>query len=69
MYDIPETGFLRLPQVLSVIPLGKTVGGMESNRAVSETGQVLTAMHRLASGRHPGAYQAACRPKGQTTSG
>jgi predicted DNA-binding transcriptional regulator AlpA len=24
MYDIPETGFLRLPQVLSVIPLGKT---------------------------------------------
>ncbi len=24
MYDIPETGFLRLSQVLSVIPLGKT---------------------------------------------
>ena len=24
MNDIPETGFLRLPQVLSVIPLGKT---------------------------------------------
>lgn len=24
MYDIPETGFLRLPQVLSVIPVGKT---------------------------------------------
>lgn len=24
MSDIPETGFLRLPQVLSVIPLGKT---------------------------------------------
>jgi predicted DNA-binding transcriptional regulator AlpA len=24
MYVIPETGFLRLPQVLSVIPLGKT---------------------------------------------
>ena len=24
MYDIPETGFLRLPQVLIVIPLGKT---------------------------------------------
>ena len=24
MYDIPETGFLRLPQVLSVIPIGKT---------------------------------------------
>jgi predicted DNA-binding transcriptional regulator AlpA len=24
MYDIPETGFLRLPQVLSVIPLCKT---------------------------------------------
>jgi predicted DNA-binding transcriptional regulator AlpA len=24
MHDIPETGFLRLPQVLSVIPLGKT---------------------------------------------
>ena len=24
MYDIPETGFLWLPQVLSVIPLGKT---------------------------------------------
>jgi predicted DNA-binding transcriptional regulator AlpA len=25
MQEIPETGFLRLPQVLSVIPLGKTV--------------------------------------------
>jgi prophage regulatory protein len=24
MYDIPETGFLRLPQILGVIPLGKT---------------------------------------------
>ena len=24
MHDIPETGFVRLPQVLSVIPLGKT---------------------------------------------
>ena len=24
MYEIPETGYLRLPQVLSVIPLGKT---------------------------------------------
>jgi predicted DNA-binding transcriptional regulator AlpA len=24
MQTIPETGFLRLPQVLSVIPLGKT---------------------------------------------
>lgn len=24
MHDIPETGFLRLSQVLSVIPLGKT---------------------------------------------
>jgi prophage regulatory protein len=24
MHDIPETGFLRLQQVLSVIPLGKT---------------------------------------------
>jgi prophage regulatory protein len=24
MFDIPETGFLRLPQVLSVIPLSKT---------------------------------------------
>jgi prophage regulatory protein len=24
MYDIPETGFLRLPQVLSVIPVKKT---------------------------------------------
>ena len=24
MHDIPETGFLRLPQVLSVFPLGKT---------------------------------------------
>ena len=24
MYDIPEIGFLRLPQVLSVIPIGKT---------------------------------------------
>lgn len=24
MHDIPETGFLRLPQVLDVIPVGKT---------------------------------------------
>jgi prophage regulatory protein len=24
MYVIPETGFLRLPQVLSVIPVGKS---------------------------------------------
>jgi prophage regulatory protein len=24
MIDIPETGFLRLPQVLNVIPVGKT---------------------------------------------
>ena len=24
MFDIPETGFLRLPQVLSVIPVKKT---------------------------------------------
>ena len=24
MYDIPETGFMRLAQVLTVIPLGKT---------------------------------------------
>jgi predicted DNA-binding transcriptional regulator AlpA len=24
MYDIPETGFIRLPQVLSVIPVSKT---------------------------------------------
>jgi prophage regulatory protein len=24
MHDIPETGFLRLPQVLEVIPVGKT---------------------------------------------
>lgn len=24
MHDIPETGFMRLPQVLEVIPLGKT---------------------------------------------
>jgi prophage regulatory protein len=34
MYDIPETGFLRLPQVLSVIPLGKTCWweGVKSGR-------------------------------------
>lgn len=24
MQDVPETGFLRLPQVLSIIPVGKT---------------------------------------------
>ena len=24
MYDIPETGFMRLPQVLSIIPVGRT---------------------------------------------
>jgi prophage regulatory protein len=34
MHDIPETGFLRLPQVLSVIPLGKTCWweGVKSGR-------------------------------------
>jgi prophage regulatory protein len=34
MQDIPDTGFLRLPQVLSVIPLGKTVWweGVRSGR-------------------------------------
>jgi prophage regulatory protein len=34
MQDVPETGFLRLPQVLSVIPLGKTCWweGVKSGR-------------------------------------
>ena len=34
MHDIPETGFLRLPQVLTVIPLGKTCwwAGVKSGR-------------------------------------
>ena len=34
MLEIPETGFLRLPQVLSVIPLGKTCWweGVKSGR-------------------------------------
>jgi predicted DNA-binding transcriptional regulator AlpA len=34
MFDIPETGFLRLPQILSVIPLGKTCWweGVKSGR-------------------------------------
>jgi len=34
MQGIPETGFLRLPQVLSVIPLGKTCWwkGVKSGR-------------------------------------
>jgi predicted DNA-binding transcriptional regulator AlpA len=34
MQEIPETGFLRLPQVLSVIPLGKTcwLEGVKSGR-------------------------------------
>ena len=34
MLEIPETGFLRLPQVLSVIPLGKTCwwDGVKSGR-------------------------------------
>jgi prophage regulatory protein len=34
MSDIPETGFLRLPQVLSLIPLGKTCWweGVKSGR-------------------------------------
>lgn len=34
MYDIPVTGFLRLPQVLSVIPIGKTCWweGVKSGR-------------------------------------
>jgi prophage regulatory protein len=34
MYDIPETGFLRLRQVLSVIPIGRTCWfeGVKSGR-------------------------------------
>ncbi len=34
MHDIPETGFLRLPDVLSVIPVGKTCWweGVKSGR-------------------------------------
>jgi prophage regulatory protein len=34
MYQFPETGFVRLPQVLSVIPLGKTCWweGVKSGR-------------------------------------
>lgn len=34
MQDIPETGFVRLPQVLAVIPLGKTSwwAGVKSGR-------------------------------------
>lgn len=34
MHDIPETGFLRLPQVLTVIPVGKTSwwAGVKSGR-------------------------------------
>ena len=34
MQELPETGFLRLPQVLSVIPLGKTCWweGVKSGR-------------------------------------
>jgi predicted DNA-binding transcriptional regulator AlpA len=34
MQTIPETGFLRLPQVLTVIPLGKTcwLDGVKSGR-------------------------------------
>jgi predicted DNA-binding transcriptional regulator AlpA len=34
MQEIPETGFLRLPQVLSIIPVGKTCwyAGMKSGR-------------------------------------
>src|SRR5438094_344347 len=34
MYDIPETGFLRLPQLLSVIPVGKSCWwkGVKSGR-------------------------------------
>ena len=34
MDSIPESGFLRLPQVLSVIPLGKTcwLDGVKSGR-------------------------------------
>lgn len=34
MHDLPETGFLRLPQVLSIIPVGKTCWwqGVKSGR-------------------------------------
>jgi prophage regulatory protein len=49
MYDIPETGFLRLPQVLSVIPLGKTCW-WEGVRSVtfSKADKAERAMHCLA---------------------
>jgi prophage regulatory protein len=34
LYHLPETGFVRLPQVLSLIPLGKTcwLEGVKSGR-------------------------------------
>lgn len=34
MLGIPETGFVRLPQILNVIPVGKTTwwGGVKSGR-------------------------------------
>ena len=49
MHDIPETGFLRLPQVLSVIPLGKTMlVGRSEIGTLSEASKVVGTMHGLA---------------------
>lgn len=48
-YTLPDTGFLRLPQVLRVIPLGKTclVGGRQI-WAFSQAREVIGSVHRLA---------------------
>ena len=53
MDSIPESGFLRLPQVLSVIPLGKT-SWWEGVRIgpFSEAGEVIGPMHGLAGRRY-----------------
>ena len=49
MYDIPETGFLRLPQVLSVIPFGKSSWWQGVRiRTFSEAGKAVTTLHGLA---------------------
>ena len=49
MYDIPQTGFLRLPAVLNLIPVKKTCWweGVRSGW-LSQAGQIVGPMHSVA---------------------
>ena len=59
MHDIPETGFLRLAQVLSFIPLGKTSwwDGVRSGRYPKPV-KLSPRLHGLASRGYSGTRQA-----------